>query len=144
MDKHLTEIELFEYSNNLIENETQLNTITQHLFVCTSCKEHVELEKTIKNALKNSLVVHHQIDLSKKIVHHFTNEKMSFIGIDTKGIIFILLILSGLMLLNQLALINIIVFKTFYINIIFSAIMGLLLTELLFNYRKFKKQQPNT
>lgn len=143
MNNHLTAIELFEFANHLIEDETQLNVMKQHLSSCTSCKESFELEKTLHHALKNSLTVSHQVDFSKKIANHFAKENPYFVGIDTKGIIFILLILSGLMLLNQLALVKIIAFHTSYINVIFCAIMGLLLTELLFKYKKYKKQHSS-
>lgn len=136
MDKHLTEIELFEYSNNLIENSIQLEIINQHLLNCDDCKAKLAIEKLIDSSLKNSLVIEHKVELNQNIVNYFTKEKPLIAGIDTKGIIYILLILSGLMLLNQIPVI-----KSDYLNIIFSTTMGLLFIESYFKYKKLKKQQ---
>ncbi|MGE0560798.1 MAG: hypothetical protein AB7O47_03195 [Flavobacteriales bacterium] len=136
MDKHLTEIELFEYSNHLIGDDNQLNKITQHLLGCEDCKTKLALEKIIDSSLKNSLVVEHKVELNQHIVNYFTQEKPTIIGIDTKGIIYLLLVLSGLLLINQLTAI-----KSDYLTVIVTATMGLLFIESFFKYKKLKKQQ---
>lgn len=136
MDKHLTEIELFEYSNKLIEDTITLDTISKHLLNCEDCKANLDLEKLIDLSLKESLVIEHKVELNQNILNYFTNEKPRFIGIDTKGIIYTLLGLSGLLLLNQISAI-----KSDYLNLIFSATMGLLFIESLLKYKKLKKHQ---
>lgn len=136
MDKHLTEIELFEYSNNLIEDTLTLGNISNHLLVCETCKAKLDVEKRIDLSLKNSLVVEHKIELNQNIINHFNQEKLIIVGLDTKSIIYILLTLSGLLLLNQLSAI-----KSDYLTVIFSATMGLLFIESFLKYKKLKKQQ---
>jgi len=139
MDNHLTEIELFEYANDLIENNTQLTTLQEHVESCQDCMAKLELEHSFTRDLKGSLEVKHQVDLSDKIAHYFAQDKPNIIGLDSKGIIYIILGLSALMMLTQVVEINIESIRVSYLNMIFSSVVGLLFVELVFKYFKYKK-----
>lgn len=141
MDKHLTEIEVFEYSNQLITDEQILHSIQNHVSVCNECKVKIETEKSFSVEMKQSMKVHQQIDLSDKIADYFAQDKPNFIGLDTKGVIYVILFLSGLMMLGQVLEIEIKTIKISHINVIFSSIVGLLFVELVLKYRKYKKNQ---
>ena len=139
MDKHLTEIELFEYANQLIEDKAQLARIKTHLSSCKSCEQSLVLEQKLDESLKESLSVNDTVDLSEKVVHHFTQEKSFFLKVDVKGIINVLLIFAGLMLLNQMVS----SFKEInipYVNLTASAVIGLFCVELVLTYIKYKRK----
>lgn len=138
MDKHLTEIEFFEYANNLVEDKTQLARFEAHLNGCDNCRQNLVLEHKIDESLKDNLTVDYKVDLSEKIVHHFTQEKSFFLRIDVKGIMYVLLLFSGLFALTQVASI----LKGIdipYLNLICSSVMGLFFVELLLTYIKYKR-----
>lgn len=139
MDKHLTEIEVFEYANQLISDINYSNTIEQHLKACDQCLNKVEEEQSFAIHIKESIEVTKQVDLSDKIAHYFAQDKPNFIGLDTKGIIYIILGLSALMMLSQVVEIEIKSIQISHLNVIFSSIVGLLFVELVVKYRKYKK-----
>jgi len=139
MDKHLTEIELFEYANQLIEDKNQLALIEVHLSSCKDCKQSLLLEQKIDDSLKDNLAVNYTVDLSEKVIHHFTQEKSFFLNIDAKSIIYVLMFFLGLIIMNELmsSLKNITIP---YLNLIFSVVLGLFFIELLLTYVKYKKK----
>jgi len=140
MDKHLTEIEVFEYAHHLVKDESQLNEFKQHLEVCGDCQAQLKLEESFAGELKSSLKVTHQVDLSEKIAHYFAQDKPNMIGLDTKGIIYVILGLAGLMMLTQVVEINIKSIQIDHLNMIFSSIVGLLFVELVYKYLKYKRK----
>ena len=139
MDKHLTEIELFEYANHLIKDESQLNGFKQHLEGCSECQAQLKLEESLISELKSSLKVTHQVDLSEKIAHYFAQDKPNLIGLDSKGIIYVILGLAGVMMLTQVVEINIKSIQIDHLNMIVSSIVGLLFVELVYKYVKYKR-----
>ena len=139
MDKHLTEIEFFEYANELIEDKVQLSIIDAHLSSCKNCQQTLLLEQKIDESIKDNLSVNHTVDLSENVVHYFTQEKSFFLKVDVKGIITVLLLFAGLMLLNQLVL-SLKEINIPYVNLISSAVIGLFFVELGLTYIKYKKK----
>lgn len=139
MDKHLTEIEVFEYANQLITDEQILHSIQNHVSICDDCKVKIETEKSFSVEMKQSMKINQQIDLSEKIADYFAQDKPNFIGLDTKGVIYVILFLSGLMMLGQVLEIEIKTIQIAHLNVIFSSIVGLLFVELVLKYRKYKK-----
>ncbi len=137
MDKHLTEIELFEYANQLIEDKLLLSRIEKHLSSCNGCKESLDITNSIDVSLKENLAVNHTVDLNENIIRHFTQEKSFFFKIDVKSIIYVFLVFFGLIFLNQLSS-NLTGFSFSYLTPIFSAITGLFFVELLITYVKYK------
>ena len=57
MDKHITEIELFELANELISDATQMQTIEKHISICETCKVKLDAEKSVLSLLANNLQV---------------------------------------------------------------------------------------
>lgn len=142
MDKHLTEIEVFEYANQLITDEQLLHSLQNHVSACSDCKVKVETEKLFSLKMKKSMQVKKQVDLSEKIANYFAQDTPNFIGLDTKGVIYVILFLSVLMMLSQVIEIEIKTIQISYLNVIFSSIVGLLFIELVWKYRKYKKNHP--
>lgn len=143
MDKHLTEIEFFEYANQLIEDKAQIAMLESHLSNCKDCQQSLLLEHKLDESLKEKLAVDYSVDLSEKVMHHFTQEKSFFLRIDAKGIIYVLLFFLGLIVMNEIVsgIKNITIP---YLNLIFSAVLGLFFIELLLTYVKYKKKTKIT
>ena len=55
MNKHLTDIEIFEFSHQLLDDATQLVAFNDHLTTCEVCQLKVEKEKNRCKKLKRSV-----------------------------------------------------------------------------------------
>ena len=146
MDKHLTEIELFEFANNLIEDKIQIEAIGNHISTCKNCAVRLEEEKSFDSNLTSNLHVTHTVDVSKNIVDHFSTQQVPSM-VDYTWIIYTILGLSGFLYLLQLS--NISLFESIgdlpipqvsYVNAIVSGVISILFIDLLSKYFKQKKQ----
>jgi hypothetical protein len=146
MDKHLSEIELFELANNLVTDLAQLKTIEEHISICESCSAKLENEKSINGLLASNLQVNEKVDVSENIMNHFSPVPVTPVS-DNNWIIYIILGLFGFLTVLQMmdfsmldSIYKINVPQIPYIYVITSAVVSILFMDLLFKYFKQKKQ----
>lgn len=146
MDKHITDIDLFEFANDLITDKIQIETIENHIAGCAHCVVRYETEKSMDGVLSSNLSVSETIDVSEKIQRHFTTEPNVQL-FDTNGIVYTILGLLGLLAIIQIkdnVLIDSIegvnIPQLPYVNVIVFAVVGILLLDLVMKYFKQKKQ----
>lgn len=146
MDKHITDIELFEFSNDLITDKIQIETIENHIAGCEDCATRFEAEKSMDDILLSNIVVSETIDVSEKIQHHFAT-KPTVRLFDTNWIVYTILGLLGLLaviqikdnvLIESLEGVNIPQFQ--YLKVTVFAVVSILLLDLVMKYFKQKKQ----
>ncbi len=146
MDKHITDIELFELTNNLIADEIQRKGIEEHISICESCTVRFETEKSIDNVLLSNLAISETIDVSESIQHHFA-AKPAVRLFDTNWIVYTILGLFGCLAIIQVKDISLIesiegvnIPQMQYLKMIVFAVVGVLLVDLMMNFFKQKKQ----
>ena len=146
MSKHLTDIELFELANQLIENETQKSLLSKHISECDSCRIQFEQEQELDELLSNKLIVNQTIDVSEKVTQHFSLKEFAKAP-DTKWMLYAILILVSILtgmelidgsILNLGEHIN--ANYIHYMRIIISATTSLLFFDVLVKFVKYRKQ----
>lgn len=100
MNKHLTDIEIFEFSHQLLDDATQLVVLNQHLATCETCQLKVEKEKSFSNTIQNHLTVNEKIDVSEKVLSHFQTE-IKPVFIDLKWTIYTSIIVAVIYMLKD-------------------------------------------
>jgi hypothetical protein len=146
MDKHTTDIELFELANDLIADQIQIDRIENHIAICDSCAIRFEKEKTMDSLLATNLSISETVDISKNIELHF-KEKPIINLLDTNWIVYTILSLLGVLALVLLKDYNLIdsvkgfeIPQMQYVKVIIFAVVGILLLDLFSKYLKQKKQ----
>ena len=145
MSKHLTDIELFELANQLIENETQKSLLSKHISECDSCRVQFEQEQELDELLSNKLIVNQVVDVSEKVTQHFSLKEFAKAP-DNKWVLYTILslviVLTGMELIDS-SILNIGEYINanyiFYMRIILSAITSLLFIDVLLKFIKYRK-----
>lgn len=140
MSKHLSEIQLFEFANELIINEAELLTIKEHLTICEECALLVKKEKELAKTTIDAIEIKDQVDVSEKVLSFFNQPKVNVIGVDVKWVSIMLVVISSLMLMGDLTLLNKSIPAFSYTTLIASAISAVLLVEFLVKYWKYRKE----
>ncbi len=146
MTRHLTDIQLFELANDLIEDAHQKNELMQHISACENCSIQLAQEKALDELLISKLMVEHMVDVSENVTQHF-NLKEFANAPDTKWVLYAILVLVIALLgmelldgkvinLNQTLNNNYI----HYMRIILSATTALLFVDVLIKFVKYRKQ----
>ena len=139
MSKHLTDIEIFEFSNQLLDDATQLVAFNQHLATCETCQLKVEKEKSFSNTIQNHLTVNEKIDVSEKVLSHFQTE-IQPVFIDLKWTIYTSIIVAVIYTLNTIPnFIDVAFPKIENLNTFVSAVLLILMVDVVSKYFKFKK-----
>lgn len=139
MNKHLTDIEIFELSHQLINDEVQLVAFNDHLTTCETCQLKVEKEKSFSNTIQNNLAVTQKIDVSEKVLSHFQTE-IKPVFIDLKWTIYTSIIVAVIYMLSTIPnFIDVALPKIENLNIFISAVFLILMVDVLAKYFKFRK-----
>lgn len=139
MSKHLTDIEIFEFSNQLLDDEAQLVVFNQHLATCEACQLKVNKEKSLSHSIQNNLAVTQKIDISEKVLSHFQTE-LKPIFIDLKWTIYTSIIVAVIYMLSAIPnFIDVALPKIENVNTIISAVFLILMVDVVVKYIKFKK-----
>ncbi len=146
MDKHITDIELFEFVNDLISDKVQIETIGKHITVCKDCSVRFETEKSMDGMLSSTLAVADTVDVSERIQHHYASKPVVRL-FDTNWMVYTILGLLGFLAIIQLkentlgeSIKGVEIPQMEYINVIVFAVVGILLMDLAMKLFKQKKQ----
>ncbi len=139
MNKHLTDIEIFEFSNQLLDDKTQLVAINEHLTNCEACQLKVDEETLFSKAIQNNLAVSEKIDISEKVLSHFQTE-IKPVFIDLKWTIYTSIIVAVIYMLNTIPnFIDVALPKIENVNTIVSAVFLILMVDVVVKYFRFRK-----
>ena len=139
MSKHLTDIEIFEFSNQLLDDEVQLVAFNDHLTTCEACQLKVEKEKSFSNTIQNNLAVTQKIDVSEKVLSHFQTE-IKPVFIDLKWTIYTSIIVAVIYMLSTIPnFIDVALPKIENLNIFISAVFLILMVDVVTKYFRFRK-----
>ena len=144
MDKHVTDIELFEFVNNLIDDQVQKKSIASHLAECKDCALKLEQEKTMAHALSSGLKVDENIDVTNKVADYFTEKPIISFVYDSNGLVYFILVLTGILMGIEMMGDYSIAEKNetiSYIMLIILAVMSIFSLDFLMKYFRQKKQQ---
>ena len=140
MSKHLTDIEIFEFSNQLMDDETQLVAFNEHLASCQACQLKVNEEKSLSHSIQNNLVVTQKIDVSEKVLNHFKTE-IQPVFIDLKWTIYTSIIVAIIYMLSTIP--NFVdvasLPKIENLSTFISAVFLILMVDIVVKYVRFKK-----
>lgn len=141
MNNHLSEIAIFELSNQLIDDKHQLIAFNEHLTSCSICQQKVAVEKALSKIIQHHLSVTPKIDVSEKILNHFQPQKR-IVFVDLKWLIYASTSFAVIYFLSTIPnFINVEIPKTERLNVIMAAIFLILMADAAFNYLKIKKKQ---
>ena len=139
MNKHLTDIEIFEFSHQLMDDETQLVAFNQHLATCEACQLKVEKEKSFSKTIQSNLAVTEKIDVSEKVLSHFQTE-IKPVFIDLKWTIYTSIIVAVIYMLSTIPnFIDVLFPKIENLNTFVSAVLLILMVDVVVKYVRFKK-----
>lgn len=141
MNKHLTDIEIFEFSNQLLDDKAQLVAISEHLTNCTTCQKKVSEERLFSKAIQSNLAVSEKIDVSEKVLSHFKTE-IKPVFIDLKWTIYTSIMVAVMYILNTIPNfidVNVALPQFDNLNTILSALLLIIFTDVISNYYKWKK-----
>ena len=145
MDKHFTDIELFEFANKLIGDDIKIKKIETHISTCKDCVIRLEEEKRMDIVLTSSLSVDYSIDVSKNVMNHFSAKQIVPM-VDYNWIVYTMVGLVGALSLSSFSntsLIDSIGFnipQLSYAKVTVLALISILFMDLLSKYVKYKKQ----
>ncbi len=139
MSKHLTEIELFEYSNQLIEDKVLLEAIKSHLNSCKECQAKLAVEQKVDLTIQQNLEVEKQINVTNKVLNYFEKPAVKLVGVDVGWAVLVVFFVSALLIVGEVTSFNNAIPELTYTTVIASAISALLLVDFLFKYLKYKK-----
>lgn len=139
MSKHLTDIEIFELCNQLLDDEAQLIAFNEHLTTCEACQLKVNEEKSLSHSIKSNLTVTEKIDVSEKVLNHFKTE-IQPVFIDLKWTIYTSIIVAVIYMLSTIPnFIDVVFPKIENLNTILSALLLIVFADAINNYFKWKK-----
>ncbi|PKP49413.1 MAG: hypothetical protein CVT95_03445 [Bacteroidetes bacterium HGW-Bacteroidetes-12] len=139
MNKHLTDIEIFEFSHQLLDNATQLVAFNEHLASCETCQLKVSEETLFSKAIQSNLAVTETIDVSEKVLSHFQTE-IQPVFIDLKWTIYTSIIVAAIYMLSTIPnFIDVAFPKIENINTFVSAVFLILMVDVVAKYFKFRK-----
>lgn len=139
MSKHLTDIEIFELSHQLINDEVQLVAFNEHLATCEACKLKANEEKAWSKSIQQYLAVNEKIDVSEKVLSHFQTE-IKPVFIDLKWTIYTSIIVAVIYMLNTIPNFMDVLFPTIEnVNTIVSAVFLVLMVDVVAKYFKYRK-----
>lgn len=141
MNKHLTDIEIFEFSNQLLDDKAQLVAISEHLTNCEACQLKVSEERLFSKTIQSNLAVSEKIDVSEKVLSHFQTE-IKPVFIDLKWTIYTSIMVAVMYILNTIPNfvdVNIALPQFDNLNTILSALLLIIFTDVISNYYKWKK-----
>jgi len=139
MNKHLTDIEIFEFSHQLLDDATQLVVLNQHLATCEACQLKVEKEKSFSNTIQNHLTVNEKIDVSEKVLNHFQTE-IKPVFIDLKWTIYTSIIVAVIYMLSTIPnFVDVALPKIENLSTFISAVFLILMVDIVVKYLRFKK-----
>lgn len=139
MSKHLTDIEIFEFSHQLLDDATQLVAFNDHLTTCEACQLKVNEEKSLSHSIQNNLAVTQKIDVSEKVLSHFKKE-IQPVFIDLKWTIYTSIIVAVIYMLSTIPnFIDVAFPKIENLNIFISAVFLILMVDVVAKYFKYKK-----
>lgn len=139
MTNHLTDIELFEYANEMIADTEQLSTLKEHISTCKDCQLKLKSEKRVDAVLKKELAVEQQIDVRQSVLYYFEKPAVKVIGVDVSWMIVMVLFISALLIVGELSAFNEKIPQLRYATLIASAVSSLLIVDFFLKYRKNKK-----
>lgn len=141
MNKHLTDIEIFEFSNQLLDDKAQLIAINEHLSNCEACQLKVSEERLFSKAIQSNLAVSEKINVSEKVLSHFQTE-IKPVFIDLKWTIYTSIMVAVMYMLNTIPNffdVNIALPQFDNLNTILSALLLIIFADVISNYYKWKK-----
>ena len=139
MSKHLTYIEIFELSHQLLDDATQLVAFNQHLATCETCQLKVEKEKSFSKAIQSNLTVNEKIDVSEKVLNHFKTE-IKPVFIDLKWTIYTSIIVAVIYMLSTIPnFVDVALPKIENVSTFISAVFLILMVDIVVKYLRFKK-----
>lgn len=139
MNKHLTDIEIFEFSNQLLDDKAQLVAINEHLTNCEACQLKVNEERLFSKAIQSNLAVNEKIDVSEKVLSHFQTE-IKPVFIDLKWTVYTSIMVAVIYMLNTIPnFVDVLFPKIENLNTILSALMLIVFADVISNYYKWKK-----
>ena len=139
MNKHLTDIEIFEFSHQLLDDEAQLIAINEHLTNCETCQLKVNEEMSFSKAIQSNLAVSDKIDVSEKVLSHFQTE-IKPVFIDLKWTVYTSIIVAIIYMLSAIPnFIDVALPKIENVNTIVSAVFLILMVDVVTKYFRFRK-----
>lgn len=139
MSKHLTNIEIFEFSHQLLDDATQLIALNEHLATCETCQLKVSEEQVMSKSIQQNLAVNDKIDVSEKVLSHFQTE-IKPVFIDLKWTIYTSIIVAVIYMLSTIPnFIDVLFPKIENVNTFVSAVFLILMVDVVAKYFKFRK-----
>lgn len=141
MNKHLTDIEIFEFSNQLLDDKAQLIAISEHLTNCEACQLKVNEERLFSKTIQSNLAVSEKINVSEKVLSHFKTE-IKPVFIDLKWTIYTSIMVAVMYILNTIPNfvdVNVALPQFDNLNTILSALLLIIFADVISNYYKWKK-----
>ncbi|MDT8413532.1 MAG: hypothetical protein RQ875_13790 [Vicingaceae bacterium] len=139
MNKHLTDIEIFEFSHQLLDDAAQLVAFNDHLTTCKACQLKVNEERLFSKAIQSNLAVSEKINVSEKVLSHFQTE-IKPVFIDLKWTIYTSIIVAVIYMLGTIPnFIDVAFPKIENLNIFISAVFLILMVDVVVKYLRFKK-----
>lgn len=139
MNKHLTDIEIFEFSHQLLDDATQLVVFNQHIATCETCQLKVEKEKSFSKAIQSNLTINEKIDISEKVLSHFQTEIRPVL-IDLKWTIYTSIIVAVIYMLSTIPnFVDVALPKIENLSTFISAVFLILMVDIVVKYLRFKK-----
>lgn len=145
MNDHITDIEIFEFANGLIESPSTLARLEEHIASCPECALRLKEEQLFAETMPEAIDIQETVDVSGAVNDHFASRKLLRLP-DTRWMIYTILILSMFItVIHVLSNIEI-SFMTSeeigylqWLNIIFSAVVCILFVDVLTKYLKRRK-----
>ena len=144
MSKHLTDTEIFEYANSLIEDSTKKAILKTHISSCEECEIQIKSEEQVNEILTSKLMVSETIDVSNKVTTYFAAKEFAKAP-DNKWILYTILglvaVLTGMELMDSFLLNQ--NFNPNYISnmrLIIAAIASILFVDVFIKFVKYRKQ----
>lgn len=145
MNEHITDIEIFEFANGLIESPLTISRLEEHLSSCPECALRLQEERNFAEAIPEVINIQETIDVSEAINDHFASRKLLRLP-DTRWMIYTILILSmfitAIHILSNVK-VSILTSQELgylqWLNIIFSAVVCILFVDVLTKYLKRRK-----
>ncbi len=139
MNKHLTDIEIFEFSNQLLDDKAQLVAINEHLTNCETCQVKLNEETSFGKVIQSNLAVNDKIDVSEKVLSHFQTE-IKPVFIDLKWTVYTSIIVAIIYILSAIPIfIDVALPKIENVNTVVSAVFLILMVDVVTKYFRFRK-----
>ena len=143
MANHLSEIQLFEYANQLITDAEERALLTTHIEECTECKNKIAIEHKIDASIKKVIAVKQEVNVTKQVLNYFEKPAVKMVGVDVSWVTLVVFFISALLIVGEVTSFNKAIPQLTYTTVIASAIAALMAVDFFLKYLKYKKNSTS-